>query len=156
MNDTPPLELRGVVRTFRSGGGTLAVLRGADLVLQAIGQLTDEFGRLRPFQGIPEFFLTHRRIDVTKIRFQCIVEEERILVDDAEQRAVGAQRQLPHVDTIQGDAAAFGIEKAHQQVSHGRFPGAAAAHQGHRLPEWHRETDFAENRFAVIPKGNPM
>ena len=35
MNDTPPLELRGVVRTFRSGGGTLAVLRGADLVLQA-------------------------------------------------------------------------------------------------------------------------
>ena len=30
-----PLELRGVVRTFRSGGGELSVLRGADLALQA-------------------------------------------------------------------------------------------------------------------------
>jgi lipoprotein-releasing system ATP-binding protein len=31
----PPLELRGVVRSFLSGEGTLAVLRGADLVLRA-------------------------------------------------------------------------------------------------------------------------
>ena len=35
MNDAAPLELRGVVRTFRSGGGELPVLRGADLTLQA-------------------------------------------------------------------------------------------------------------------------
>ena len=35
MSDVAPLELRGVVRTFRSGGGELPVLRGADLVLQA-------------------------------------------------------------------------------------------------------------------------
>ncbi len=35
MSDAAPLELRGVVRTFRSGGGALPVLRGADLALQA-------------------------------------------------------------------------------------------------------------------------
>ena len=52
-------------------------------------------------------------------------------MDDAKQRAVRAQRQFPHVDPIQGDTAALGIEKAHQQVGHRRFPGAAAAHQGH-------------------------
>ncbi|CAH2604832.1 lipoprotein release complex - ATP binding subunit [Rhodovastum atsumiense] len=33
MSDAAPLELRGVVRTYRSGGGDLPVLRGADLVL---------------------------------------------------------------------------------------------------------------------------
>jgi lipoprotein-releasing system ATP-binding protein len=35
MSDAASLELAGVVRTFRSGGGILPVLRGADLVLQA-------------------------------------------------------------------------------------------------------------------------
>ena len=30
MNDVPPLELLGVRRTYRSGAGELAVLRGAD------------------------------------------------------------------------------------------------------------------------------
>ena len=30
-----PLELRGVVRTYRSGAGDLPVLRGADLVIRA-------------------------------------------------------------------------------------------------------------------------
>ena len=33
MNE--PLELRGVVRTYRGGGGELPVLRGADLALAA-------------------------------------------------------------------------------------------------------------------------
>jgi lipoprotein-releasing system ATP-binding protein len=35
MNSAPALELSGVVRTYRSGGGDLPVLRGADLVLNA-------------------------------------------------------------------------------------------------------------------------
>ena len=35
MSDAPPLELRGVVRTFRGGAGELRVLRGADLALRA-------------------------------------------------------------------------------------------------------------------------
>ena len=35
MSEATPLELRGVVRTFRSGGEDLRVLRGADLALQA-------------------------------------------------------------------------------------------------------------------------
>jgi lipoprotein-releasing system ATP-binding protein len=35
MSEAAPLELAGVVRSFRSGGGTLAVLRGADLALAA-------------------------------------------------------------------------------------------------------------------------
>ena len=35
MSEAAPLELAGVVRTFRSGGGLLAVLRGADLALAA-------------------------------------------------------------------------------------------------------------------------
>ncbi len=35
MNNASPLELRGVVRTYRSGGGELPVLRGADLALRA-------------------------------------------------------------------------------------------------------------------------
>ncbi len=37
-NTPPPLELRGVRRTYRSGDGTLPVLRGADLTLEA-GQI---------------------------------------------------------------------------------------------------------------------
>ncbi len=35
MNDAPPLELDGVERVYVSGGGKLAVLRGADLSLRA-------------------------------------------------------------------------------------------------------------------------
>ncbi len=35
MNNASPLELRGVVRIYRSGGGELPVLRGADLALRA-------------------------------------------------------------------------------------------------------------------------
>ncbi len=35
MSSAPPLELRGVRRTYQSGGGTLPVLRGADLTLEA-------------------------------------------------------------------------------------------------------------------------
>ena len=35
MNNASPLELRGVVRVYRSGGGELPVLRGADLALRA-------------------------------------------------------------------------------------------------------------------------
>jgi lipoprotein-releasing system ATP-binding protein len=35
MSSTPPLELRGLRRTYRSGGGSLPVLRGADLTLAA-------------------------------------------------------------------------------------------------------------------------
>ena len=35
MSDAPPLELRGVSRSFRTEAGELPVLRGADLVLQA-------------------------------------------------------------------------------------------------------------------------
>jgi lipoprotein-releasing system ATP-binding protein len=35
VSDAPPLELRGVVRTFRGGAGELRVLRGADLALRA-------------------------------------------------------------------------------------------------------------------------
>jgi len=35
MNDTPPLELRGVRRVYQSGAGPLPVLRGADLILRA-------------------------------------------------------------------------------------------------------------------------
>ncbi|HEX5327582.1 MAG TPA: ATP-binding cassette domain-containing protein, partial [Acetobacteraceae bacterium] len=35
MNDAPPLELRGVRRVYQSGAGPLAVLRGADLVLDS-------------------------------------------------------------------------------------------------------------------------
>ena len=35
MSDNLALELRGVERIFRSGGGTLPVLRGADLGLRA-------------------------------------------------------------------------------------------------------------------------
>jgi lipoprotein-releasing system ATP-binding protein len=35
MNSTPPLELRGVRRTYQSGGGSLPVLRGVDLTLEA-------------------------------------------------------------------------------------------------------------------------
>jgi lipoprotein-releasing system ATP-binding protein len=35
MNDAPPLELRGVRRTYRSGEAKLHVLRGADLTLHA-------------------------------------------------------------------------------------------------------------------------
>ena len=35
MSDSPALELRGVVRTFRQGEATLHVLRGANLVLRA-------------------------------------------------------------------------------------------------------------------------
>jgi len=34
-NDSPPLELRGVARSFRTEAGELTVLRGADLVLRA-------------------------------------------------------------------------------------------------------------------------
>ena len=34
-NDSPPLELRGVIRSFRTEAGELTVLRGADLVLRA-------------------------------------------------------------------------------------------------------------------------
>ena len=34
MSEAPPLELCGVVRTFRSGGGELPVLRGADLAVR--------------------------------------------------------------------------------------------------------------------------
>ena len=33
MSDAPALELRGVRRTYRTGGGRLPVLRGADLTL---------------------------------------------------------------------------------------------------------------------------
>jgi len=35
MNSAPPLQLRGVRRTYQSGGGSLPVLRGADLTLEA-------------------------------------------------------------------------------------------------------------------------
>jgi lipoprotein-releasing system ATP-binding protein len=35
VSESLPLELKGVVRTFTSGGGALEVLRGADLALQA-------------------------------------------------------------------------------------------------------------------------
>ena len=35
MNSAPPMELRGVRRTYQSGGGTLPVLRGANLTLEA-------------------------------------------------------------------------------------------------------------------------
>jgi lipoprotein-releasing system ATP-binding protein len=35
MNSAPPLQLRGVRRTYQSGGGNLPVLRGVDLALEA-------------------------------------------------------------------------------------------------------------------------
>lgn len=35
MSDAPPLELRGVARSFRTEAGELPVLRGADLILSA-------------------------------------------------------------------------------------------------------------------------
>jgi lipoprotein-releasing system ATP-binding protein len=35
MSDAPPLVLRGVIRSYRSGEAMLAVLRGADLTLEA-------------------------------------------------------------------------------------------------------------------------
>jgi lipoprotein-releasing system ATP-binding protein len=35
MNSAPPLQLRGLRRTYQSGGGSLPVLRGVDLTLEA-------------------------------------------------------------------------------------------------------------------------
>ena len=77
---------------------------------------------------------------------QGAVEQEHVLVDDAQQRAVGFDVQLTQVASVDLDPAERRVVESGHEVAEGRLAGPAGADQGHGLAGLDPQVDVRQGK----------
>ena len=74
-----------------------------------------------------------------------VVEEHRLLGDEADLLAQALERRVAHVDAVDGDGALGHVVEARQQLDERGLARARHAHDGHHLPGARGEGDPAQH-----------
>ena len=139
----------------------------ADNRLIAFGQWFDEFVRERLLRGGFDFFCRRAEFAVRDVVEHGIVEQHRLLSDDADLFPQATQIRLAQVDSVDQHKPVIGVVKSRQQPEECRLPASVRPDERNRLTgldvqadrgeRWQlgtgriRERDVAKlDRFAVF------
>ena len=115
----------------------------------SLGSSHNEFvcvSHFRCFNHLFQRSIFHPKSNVVEER---IVEENRLLVHIANERAQVRQTQLTHIRAIDGDASAHHIVIAWHQIHQRTLTASTLSHEGYRLTTFHREIHPANHHFLL-------
>ena len=117
--------------------------------LIALGQPGNELvdpGRAR---GRLDFGVAGLRAAQPDVVRQGRVEEEAVLEHRAHLKGQRGQGHARHVVVVEAHGPATGVVEAQEQREQRALPGAALAHDGHRLPRGQGEIHVSQHRLAA-------
>src|SRR5690606_41805623 len=79
-----------------------------------------------------------------------IVEQDRLLVDRANQRTQRLLFQVAYVDAIEQNSAAGNIHKTRYKIHQSRLPSSRWTNQSHRLSFRYVQVDLAKYTFVAV------
>ena len=131
---------RGVAQDGPGDADALALPAGqadaavAEPRLHALRQLPDEVGGVGGPGGAPHLLVGPSvPVAVGDVRADGVVEDHRLLADDAHLAAERRQRVRPDVGAVDLDPAAVGVDEAGEEVHQRALPRPRRTHEGHHV-----------------------
>ena len=120
----------------------------ADERVVAVGQCVDELVGVGDRGGAADVVGRRAAVAVGDVRGDGAVEQEHVLLDDADQAAVAVDVDVAQVAAVEQDAAAGGVVEAGDEVAERGLAAAAGADEGDRLARLDVERDVFERERA--------
>ncbi|EGY00670.1 hypothetical protein AZA_76900 [Nitrospirillum viridazoti Y2] len=147
---------RGVLQHGAGDGDALALAAGqlhailAHPGVIALGQAQDEVVCRRRLGRRLDLLLRGAHAAIGDIAAHRVVEQPRLLADQADGAAQRGQRHVADVLAAQGDGTAGDVVEAGDQVQDGGLARPAGPHQGHRLACRHLQRHAVQGHRAIL------
>lgn len=143
--------MRGVLEDGAGDGDALLLAAGelqaalADLRLVAVGQRFDKVMDLRRAGGFDHLFAACIGAPVGDVVIDAVVEEHRVLRNDADSGAHAGLRDIAQVLSVDLDGAGLHVIETEQQARQRRLAGTAPPHHRRGRAGRNREIDIEQN-----------